>query len=191
MFQFTGRGSRGGVSNITHRHGKANNKYMSSYDSKEPSKYIMYLDANNLYGWAMSQYLRTGGFRWLTKKEVNKLDSVAIGYYGESNPKGLVLEVDLEYPKELHDKHNSYPLAPEKTLIKGEVMSPYARRIMEKFNIASGVVSKLVTTLNDKVRYVVHYRNLQLHEGTSSARVRPVTMVRTVYRLQHCEENSS
>ena len=68
MFQFIEKGMRGGTSYIANRYGKANNKYMKTYDKKAPSKYIMYLDANNLYGWAMSQYLPTGGFRWMTTK---------------------------------------------------------------------------------------------------------------------------
>ena len=74
MFQFTEKGMHGGVSYIANRYGKANNKYMKGYNEKAPSKYIMYLDANNLYGWAMSQYLPTSGFRWLTEKEINKID---------------------------------------------------------------------------------------------------------------------
>jgi len=68
MFQFIEKGLRGGISYIVNRYSKANNKYMKEYDDKAPSKYIMYLDANNLYGWAMSQYLPTGGFRWMTQK---------------------------------------------------------------------------------------------------------------------------
>ena len=67
MFQFIEKGMRGGISYIANRYGKANNKYMKTYDEKAPSKYIMYLDANNLYGSAMSQYLPTGGFRWMTE----------------------------------------------------------------------------------------------------------------------------
>ena len=63
MFQFIEKGMRGGISYIANQYGKANNKYMETYDEKAPSKYIMYLDANNLYGWAMSQYLPTGGFK--------------------------------------------------------------------------------------------------------------------------------
>ena len=70
MFQFIEKGMRGGVSYIAHRYGKANNKYMKEYDEKAPSKYIMYLDANNLYGWAMSQYLPTGNFKWMSEKEI-------------------------------------------------------------------------------------------------------------------------
>ena len=74
MFQLIEKGMRGGVSYIANRYGKANNKYMKKYDEKAPSKYIMYLDDDNLYGWAMSQYLPTDGFRWLTEKEINKTD---------------------------------------------------------------------------------------------------------------------
>ena len=73
MFQFIGKGIRGGVSYTANRNGQANNKYMKEYDEKASSKYIMYLDANNLYGWAMSQYLPTGGFKWLTEKEINEI----------------------------------------------------------------------------------------------------------------------
>ena len=74
MFQFIEKGMRGGISCIANRYGKANNKYMKEYDEKAPSKYIMYLDANNLYGWAMSQYLPTGGFRWMTEKQIDKIN---------------------------------------------------------------------------------------------------------------------
>ena len=71
MFQFIEKGTRGGVSYIANRYGKANNKYIEEYDENAPSKYIMYLDANNLYSWAMSQHLSTGGFRWMKDKEIN------------------------------------------------------------------------------------------------------------------------
>ena len=74
MFQFNEKGMLGGVSYITNRYGNANNKYMKEYDEKAPSKYIMYLDANNLSGWAMSQYLPTGNFKWMTDKEIRKID---------------------------------------------------------------------------------------------------------------------
>ena len=68
MYQFVEKGLRGGISYITKRYGRANNKYIEGYDENKPSKYLMYLDANNLYGWAMSQYLPTGGFRWITEE---------------------------------------------------------------------------------------------------------------------------
>ena len=71
MFQFIEKGMGGGVSYIANRYGKANNKYMKEYDEESPSKYVMYLDTNNLYGWAMSQYVPTGNFRWMKDKEIN------------------------------------------------------------------------------------------------------------------------
>ena len=74
MFQFIEKGMRGGVSYIANRYGKANNMYMEEYDENAPSKHIMYLDANNIYGWAMSHYLPTGNFTWMTYKETNKID---------------------------------------------------------------------------------------------------------------------
>ena len=157
MFQFIEKGMRGGISYIANRYGKANNKYMKEYDEKASSKYIMYLDANNLYGWAMSQYLPTGGFKWLSEKEVN------LSKFDDESEKGLILEVDLEYPKELHDLHNDYPLAAEKIKVTENMLSPYCKKIAEKFGVKIGLVEKLVPTLFNKERYVLHYRNLQLY----------------------------
>ena len=160
MYQFIEKGLRGGVSYIANRYGKANNKYMKKYDEKAPSKYIMYLDANNLYGWAMSQYLPTGNFKWLSQKQIEKTN---LGKYTENSKKGLILEVDLEYPQELHDLHNDYPLGPEKIKVAKDMLSDYCKKIADKFNISSGLVHKLIPTLNDKEKYILHYRNLQLY----------------------------
>ena len=160
MFQFIEKGLRGGISYIANRYGEANNKYMKEYDEKAPSKYIMYLDANNLYGWAMSQYLPTGGFKWMTEKQINKID---LAKYKDDSKKGLILEVDLEYPKKLHDLHNDYPLAAEKLKVKNDMLSDYSKRISDKYNISTGLVQKLLPTLSNKKNYVLHYRNLQLY----------------------------
>ena len=147
MFQFIEKGLRGGISYIANRYGKANNKYMKEYNEKAPSKYIMYLDANNLYGWAMSQYLPTGGFKWLKQ---NKIDNLDLGKYNEQSKKGLILEVDLEYPNELHDIHNDYPLAPEKVKVTENMLSNYCKKIADKYNISTGLVHKLIPTLSKK-----------------------------------------
>ena len=160
MFQFIEKGLRGGISYIANRYGKANNKYMKEYDEKTPSMYIMYLDANNLYGWAMSQYLPTGGFKWLSQKKIEKIN---LGKYTENSEKGLILEVDLEYPQELHDLHNDYPLGPEKVKVKEDMISDYCKKIKKKFNISTGLVHKLIPTLSNKEKYVLHYHNLQLY----------------------------
>ena len=158
MFQFIEKGMRGGTSYIANRYGEANNKYMKTYNEKAPSKYIMYLDANNLYGWAMSQFLPTGNFKWLSQKQIEKTN---LGKYTENSKKGLILEVDLEYPQELHDLHNDYPLGPEKIKVAKDMLSDYCKKIADKFNISSGLVHKLIPTLNDKEKYILHYRNLQ------------------------------
>ena len=160
MYQFIEKGMHGGVSYIANRYGKANNKYMKGYDEKKPSKYIMYLDANNLYGWAMSKYLPYGSFKWLSNEELNNID---LGKYKEDSNDGLILEVDLEYPKDLHELHNDYPLAPEKVKVSKDMLSEYCNKISEKYKIPFGKVNKLIPMLNNKKEYVVHYRNLQLY----------------------------
>ncbi|XP_078363427.1 uncharacterized protein LOC144647502 [Oculina patagonica] len=160
MYQFIEKGMRGGISYIANRYSKANNKYMKEYNEKVPSKYIMYLDANNLYGWAMSQFLPTGGFKWLTEKQINNTN---LSKYTENSKKGLILEVDLEYPKKLHDLHNDYPLGSEKVKVTQNMLSDYCKNIAEKYNISTGLVHKLMPTLNNKEKYVLHYKNLQLY----------------------------
>lgn len=158
MYQFVERGMRGGVSYIATRHSKANNKYMKSFDENKDHKFIMYLDANNLYGWAMSQYLPTGNFKWI--EDVNSID---LNNLKEDNDHGMILEVDLEYPKELHDLHNDYPLAPERLAVNESMLSPYCQEMKDKYNVTVGKVSKLIPTLKHKHKYILHYRNLQLY----------------------------
>ena len=152
------KGMRGGISTITHRHAVANNKYMKNYDPEKKSSHIFYLDANNLYGWAMSQRLPTGDFRWIKSPEYVNLDS-----YDENSAKGLILEVDLEYPPEFHSLHNDYPLAPEKMVVREEMLSDYSREILGREGMTIGRVEKLIPNLKDKKKYVLHYRNLQLY----------------------------
>ncbi|KAL9967825.1 hypothetical protein ACROYT_G026122 [Oculina patagonica] len=154
------KGMRGGISYIANRYGKANNKYMKEYDEKAPSKYIMYLDANNLYGWAMSQYLPSGKFKWLTEKQT---DETNLAKYENDSKKGLILEVDSEYSEILHNTHNDYPCAPEKVKVTKDMLSNYCKSIAEKYNISTGLVHKLIPTLKNREKYVLHYRNLQLY----------------------------
>ena len=146
MYLFIEKGLRGGISMVSKRFAKANNKYLQDYDPEQPSSYIQYLDANNLYGWAMSQPLPTGNFKWSKT-------------YKTDGAKGYILEVDLEYPKELHESHNSYPLAPEKLKVPYEWMSPYQKSLATPDVTAE----KLIPNLRNKEKYVLHYRNLQLY----------------------------
>lgn len=143
-----GEGLRGGISMISNRFSRANNPY------------VMYLDANNFYGWAMSQPLPTGEFDWLTEEEISNLDITQIS---DDSEEGYILEVDLEYPKALHDLHNDYPLAPKKMKICPEMLSPYCKQHSEDLNLGGVAVPKLVPNLNDKANYIVHYRNLKLY----------------------------
>ena len=144
---------RGGISYIAKRHNKIN-----SCDSKE-KKSIIYWDANNLYGWAMNQYLPYSEFEWLNKKENNFcVDSIS-----ENSSIGYILEVDLEYSSELRDFHNDYSLAPEKLEISSNMLSKYCSDIANKYEIKVSKVKKLVPNLRDKNGYVVHYKNLQLY----------------------------
>ena len=157
MYLFIEKGLRGGISYIAKRYAKANNKYINDYDPKKPSTFISYLDMNNLYGWAMSEYLPYEGFKWL--KNVDKFDVMSIN---EKSPIGYLLEVDLEYPDKLHELHNDYPLAPEKLAVSSDILSKYCKKIAEKYEIKVGDVKKLIPSLGNKTNYVVHYRNLQL-----------------------------
>ena len=114
MLMMVEKGIRGGVSMISTRYGKANNPYMKDYDPDQEIKYISYLDANNLYGWAMCKPLPTKGFEWMKKEELKNWKSMP-----------CILEVDLTYPEHLHDLHNDYPLAPERiTVNKVEKLIP-------------------------------------------------------------------
>ena len=125
------RGIRGGITHAVHRYVKENNKYMGDkYNPEEPSRFLQYLDANNLYGWAMSQPLPTRGFRWVDVSDISKL----------SKSKGYLLEVDVKYPKELHDLHNDLPFMCKKMEING--------------------VEKLIPNLRDKKNYVIHIEAL-------------------------------
>ena len=181
MFQFIKKGMRGRVSYIANRYGKANNKYMKEYDEKAPPKYILHLDCNNLYGHSMSQSLPYSGFRWMTYKEINKID---LGKYKADGKKGLILEVDLEYRQELHDLHNDYPVCPEKVKVSNDMLSGYCKIIAEKYNISIGLVSKLIPTLKDKKEYVLHYRNLQLFDNKENKKIKSLGLkIKKIHRV--------
>ena len=133
---------------------------MSSYNPLEENSYLMYLDANNLYGWAMSQPLPYGDFKWLDFKDP---EEIILDNYHENSNEGIILEVDLDYPEELHDLHNDYPCAPEKIIVSNDMLSDYCREIKNLHGNSSGTVPKLITSLNDKIEYVLHYQNLKLY----------------------------
>jgi len=111
---------RGGVSTVSNRYSKANKKYLSDYDSTQPSSYIMSWDVVNLYGYCMSFKLPCGNFRFIN--EPDKFDFQTVDLDGE---KGFLSEVDLSYPSELHDAHSDLPLAPEHITVTLQMLSEY------------------------------------------------------------------
>ena len=108
----------------------------------------------------MSQYLPYSGFKWLNREEINSFD---VNLIGENNPTGYILEVDLKYPDELNELHNDYRLAPEKLEVSQNMLSNYCSSIANKYDIKLGGVNKLVSNLDNKSKYVLHYRNFLFH----------------------------
>ena len=135
------RGIRGGITQSVHRWAAANSPYMGSeYDKSKPTKYLQYLDANNLYGWAMSQPLPTGGFHWVEFDESKNLKTI-IDQLSKRKDHGYLLEVDVTYPRELHDYHNDLPFMCAKMKLNG--------------------VEKLVPNLYYKKKYIIHIKALK------------------------------
>ena len=120
------KGIRGGTSMISCREGVANNRYMDLHDPSRDSSYILYIDANNLYGWAISQPLPLSGFKWMTAREIERFNVRAVKDDAEE---GYILEVDLDYPDHLHHSHNCYPLAVEKMDLTFDSLSPTAKEL--------------------------------------------------------------
>ena len=141
MYIFFQKGTRGGVSYISAR----------IKNQELESNHNIYLDAIKLYGHAMSIFLPTSGFKWIDPKEFE------LNKYTSNSSKGCVLEVDLEYPKELRELHNNYPLAPYKIEIKREMLWDYQLKIAILYNIPIGNVKKLVHNFCDKEKYMIHY----------------------------------
>ena len=130
---------RGGICHAMQRYAKANNKYMKGYDKRKKSSYIQYLDANNLYGKAMTEKLPVRGFRWMD--DISKIDEDFVKVYNKNDNKGYIFEVDVDYPNKLQNLHSDLPFLPERMVINN--------------------TKKLVCNLNDKKNYVVHINVLK------------------------------
>ena len=138
---FLEKGMRGGVSYISKR-----------YSKSDENSDIMYWDANNLYGWAMIQNLCYGVIKFLSENEINSFDFNSIT---ENSPIGYILEVDLEYCKQLHNSHNDYPLRPEKIKVSNDMFCKYCKDIADWHDIKVGGVKKLISNLSDFITEIL------------------------------------
>ena len=137
MLLMVEKGIRGGICHSIHRYAKANNKYMKNYNNNKELSYTPYLDANNLYDWAMSKKLPTNEFKWINNNEINE---DFIKNYNESNNKGYIFEVDVKYPKRLHELHSDLPFLSQRMEVNK--------------------CKKLVCNLFNKKKYVSHINAL-------------------------------
>ena len=158
MYLMVESGIRGGVSMITKKFATANNPHVDDYDPAKPINYLMYLDANNLYGWAMSQKLPEKTFKWMSKQQLQNFDVTKVN---DDADKGYILEVDLEYPAEIHSLHNDLPVAPEQRKVTEYELSPYSAELKTKLQLKGKPNSKLIPNLYNKTKYVIHYVNLK------------------------------
>lgn len=143
IYQFLENGIRGGLSQCSLRYAKANNKYLPNFNEEDPNSFLVYLDCVNLYGYAMMQQLPYKNFRFLKQKELRSFD---INSISPNSNEGYILEVDMQYPRNIHDEHSDLPFAAEKLTV------PISSNSSNK---------KLVANLYDKYKYVIHYLHLQ------------------------------
>ena len=149
QINFIKKSIRGGIVQASGRYAKANNPFMmDQFDSTKPISYLLYYDANNLYGCSLSSFLPIDDYTWDDEEWVDcPIDSILnkLMEIGPESSVGYIFEVDLKYPQHLHDSHNDFPFCPEK------IVPPNGRSRLKK----------LILNLQDKKKYTIHYRNLQ------------------------------
>ena len=157
MTIFINRGFLGGISMARTPLLKANNEFTQDFNEEQLKTFLLLIDANNLYGWAMLQKLPIGGFQW---GDLNQFTPEKIMEMPDSD-EGAMIEVDLAYPPHLHKLHAQYPLAPEQMIIKDEFLSEFQKKTRMENNIPASKSLKLCLTLFNKEKMVLHYKNLQ------------------------------
>jgi hypothetical protein len=186
MYNMVEGAKRGGMVQATHRYAKANNKYLQPSRSEpvqaegvasdslsglvpgaEESNLLMHLDANNLYGWAMSCQLPHKEFEWFPTENFTE-DMVR--NYDPNSDVGYYVECDLGYPKELHDAHSDYPLGPTRQCVTAEMLSPHCQKLYRHVyelgpnkKLPDEKVEKLLLTLEDKEKYTLHVQLLKFY----------------------------
>jgi hypothetical protein len=161
MFNMLNANLRGGITMISKRYAKANNKYMDdAFDPTVRSSYILYLDANNLYGYAMSQPLPCDEFTWMSEDECKLIDWTE---QTEDQQYGYFVQCDLHYPDELHKYHDDYPLAPERIVVEDHFLSGEQENLREQYAISHTATAKLIPNFFDKTKMLLHYRNFQFY----------------------------
>lgn len=163
MFNFLERGIRGGISVISQRYSKACNQYTSKkvFGPKDPQKYIFYIDSNNLYGGSLCGNIGYSGFKWVDEKDFYRFDPRTCE---KIEGRGAIFEVSLLYPESLHDKHNCYPLCPEKRAVHFNELSPFQKQIVRTSSMHyNDKQTKLLAHFYPRENYIVHQDNLRFY----------------------------
>ena len=176
MYTFIEEGIRGGVSVASQRYAKANIPGTAEHDASIPNEYLIYLDENNLYGWAMKERLPYKDFKWM---DGERRDSVfgpkfeKIQDLADESERGYILKVDLKYPPAMHVKHQDYPMAPERMRCQPDMLSTWQREeIAQQLGVDNDetlasrmgkTAEKLIPNVHDKCEYVLHYRTLKFY----------------------------
>ena len=157
-------GTQGVMYQASYRYVKANNKYMKNYDKNIESSFIVYLDANKLYGYPMCKKLPVSNFKWID--DLSTFTENLIKSYDENSDKGYIFEIDVEYPKNLHKLHSDLPFLPERMKINN--------------------CTKLVCNIQDKENYPIHIVALKqaLNHGLKLKKVHRVTEFRQEHWLK-------
>jgi len=187
MYLMIESGIRGGIATIYGPYAKANNPLFPDYDPQKPTTYIIYLDANNLYGASQSQSLPVGDFRFLLEQEISnfKLESVP-----ENSPTVCLISCDLEYPDYLHEPHSDYPLAPEHLTVDKDKLSPFAQNLASEHWIPT---KKLISNLQVKKRLrhalqklaVLRRSGPESYQNSQDYFIHSTFLAQTLDRLMH------